>query len=816
MIPRKTSTGHSLTPTSARASPDNKATFKSGDHQLSHKSSYSSLMMNPNTSASRLPQLKSRNVHSSSAQYGEDSEAIPPVPAIPKNYESPKENEQAFFSNFSRKSSTTTLGQGSQSLEGSGTLMPPAADTAQPSRSSFEVPTVATPKKTIHKRTQTIGSPNSSSTPTAKPRTQGEPTGRRNNTLQPLRLPPLNLLPLSATLANRNPNHPMPTEEVEGRAPESTSQTPEPKRVPKTPSTPMTASKATFYRRQEKERAAAQKQLRSASSQYALREMMGYDESVSRFFDDSDPEPVSAESVGAGVPIPSSKQQTSRSAITPFASGSLPKHSNEFVRLRGQPSGEYQADAEPFNLAARLQSNKPQGPRPVTSGTGTSYKTANETPGSDNSPVTEQTPPPPQSEAKKESGGLRRKLSLGWRRTSSKSANHPENKSSPQETQTEKPRATIRAIPKPGAMPPPKLPASATWSGELPSLPSSARPSTESARKKSNAGVSISNGNTGSGSEQEQKPPAPPPKTRSLHSEQPQPVSNRASSWGNFSFNNRSAAARVQANGVAKPRPAASATTISAIIKDKDDFAADDEMRRLSQKRRDVDQAARETEELKKRALPRNGMSPEQVLHDRNCSLNIFERGEIMEYDKEGVYFTGTKNARKIIGSVSSLNGGDKEKSGNHGYDDERGDYNIVFGDHLAYRYEVVDVLGKGSFGQVVRCVDHKDGGIVAVKIIRNKKRFHQQALVEVGILGRLRDWVSLFLYIATCHTLANVHLLRTLTRPTPLCQSRPRSTSARIFASSRHASPSTSTSSSVRTTSKDSLCRSFVASLDR
>ena len=68
---------------------------------------------------------------------------------------------------------------------------------------------------------------------------------------------------------------------------------------------------------------------------------------------------------------------------------------------------------------------------------------------------------------------------------------------------------------------------------------------------------------------------------------------------------------------------------------------------------------------------------------------------------------------------------------------------NIVFGDHLAYRYEVVDVLGKGSFGQVVRCVDHRDGGIVAVKIIRNKKRFHQQALVEVGILGRLRDWVS-------------------------------------------------------------------------
>ena len=130
-----------------------------------------------------------------------------------------------------------------------------------------------------------------------------------------------------------------------------------------------------------------------------------------------------------------------------------------------------------------------------------------------------------------------------------------------------------------------------------------------------------------------------------------------------------------------------------------------------------------------------------------------------MDYDKDGVYFTGTKDARKIIGSVSSLSSSDKDKSGNHGYDDERGDYNIVFGDHLAYRYEVVDVLGKGSFGQVVRCVDHKDGGIVAVKIIRNKKRFHQQALVEVGILGRLRDWVSsrFRLFLKIC--IANITL---------------------------------------------------------
>ncbi|KYG41516.1 hypothetical protein M433DRAFT_147606 [Acidomyces richmondensis BFW] len=174
-------------------------------------------------------------------------------------------------------------------------------------------------------------------------------------------------------------------------------------------------------------------------------------------------------------------------------------------------------------------------------------------------------------------------------------------------------------------------------------------------------------------------------------------------------------------------------------------------MRRLSTKRKDVDAAARETEALKARARPRSPMSPERLLHGAGggAPLNLFERGEVMDYVAEGVYFTGTRNAKKIIGALTpspagsdvNLSGAKKDVVGNYGYDDERGDYNIVLGDHLAYRYEVVDVLGKGSFGQVVRCIDHKEGGVVAVKIIRNKKRFHQQALVEVGILGRLGEW---------------------------------------------------------------------------
>jgi len=46
-----------------------------------------------------------------------------------------------------------------------------------------------------------------------------------------------------------------------------------------------------------------------------------------------------------------------------------------------------------------------------------------------------------------------------------------------------------------------------------------------------------------------------------------------------------------------------------------------------------------------------------------------------------------------------------------------------VTGDHVAYRYEILELLGKGSFGQVIRAYDHKTRQCVAVKIIRNKKR---------------------------------------------------------------------------------------------
>lgn len=129
--------------------------------------------------------------------------------------------------------------------------------------------------------------------------------------------------------------------------------------------------------------------------------------------------------------------------------------------------------------------------------------------------------------------------------------------------------------------------------------------------------------------------------------------------------------------------------------------------------------------------MMRVAMSPEAALKLYQFNLTNFEKQEMTSY--ENIYFVG-HHAKKRPTTPSQPNC-------NFGYDDERGDYHIQIRDHLDYRYEVLEIMGKGSFGQVLKCFDHKTGQTVAIKMIRNKKRFHAQALVEVKILEQLIQW---------------------------------------------------------------------------
>ena len=48
-------------------------------------------------------------------------------------------------------------------------------------------------------------------------------------------------------------------------------------------------------------------------------------------------------------------------------------------------------------------------------------------------------------------------------------------------------------------------------------------------------------------------------------------------------------------------------------------------------------------------------------------------------------------------------------------------------------------MIGKGSFGQVAKVYDHKLQQHLALKMVRNEKRFHRQAQEEIRILEHLR-----------------------------------------------------------------------------
>lgn len=117
--------------------------------------------------------------------------------------------------------------------------------------------------------------------------------------------------------------------------------------------------------------------------------------------------------------------------------------------------------------------------------------------------------------------------------------------------------------------------------------------------------------------------------------------------------------------------------------------------------------------------------TPQEVMMLYMDKLTQYEHHEIYQYPK--IYFIGA-NAKKRRGISNSE------------YDNEQGSYIHIAHDHIAYRYEVLKIIGKGSFGQVVKAYDHKNHQHVALKMVRNEKRFHRQAQEEIRILKHLRS----------------------------------------------------------------------------
>ncbi|RFU25618.1 hypothetical protein B7463_g10731, partial [Scytalidium lignicola] len=673
MLPLKIPTPSS----SARTTPDINRKLHSSSLSFASSASYNTSRtstgsiqprLSVGVTTSRLPTPKVRNIHSAT---GNNEEDVPPVPAIPKAYESPKESpaEQSFFK---RKSSmpfdaSSINSTSTTSLSGKGSLR----DSLKPERDQGSKKMVAPGSTSDHEQKATA-----------------TPSKKKKN-LQPLRLPPLNLLPLSTPTTAK-------IAALQDPSSSDGNTTPPTRTTAKTPSTPMTASKASFFSRNRGDKKSDQTlHLQNYSPGTHLRS-----ESTSL--------PGSKGDFTMPMPIMSLQP---RHTLSPFLSTSLPKADLESSYM----SQAKTASTDYSNINASKERLPPRltGPRAPN----VTKPTKSETP--------QQTSSPDEASTPSSTSSLRRKLSLGWKRSNSKSninfSHIAAGRGSEYPPQP----------PKHDMMPPPKLPASATVNNlNTTTVVPSPSPSTKSTtyldskrRKSSISSLSMFAGGhdrTRNDSWGTNNNPPPPKKEQAADTESKPPVSM----------------VRPTPSGLHRPlnsKSSASAIRVQdpwAVDLDKDDLLAEEEMKRLGARRKETEQAARQLDSLRKRATPKERVSPQNAI--QIAGLNIYERGEVVDY--KDVYFCGTQSAAKHVGNL-------KSDSPNFGYDDERGDYQIVLGDHLSYRYEVINVLGKGSFGQVVRCIDHKTGGLVAVKIIRNKKRFHQQALVEVNILQKLREW---------------------------------------------------------------------------
>lgn len=104
-----------------------------------------------------------------------------------------------------------------------------------------------------------------------------------------------------------------------------------------------------------------------------------------------------------------------------------------------------------------------------------------------------------------------------------------------------------------------------------------------------------------------------------------------------------------------------------------------------------------------------------------------------------GAPSNGSKTSHsKIASNHTTTNVAASSKRSSSGAD---GDYQLVQHEvlfSLSSQYEVLEFLGRGTFGQVVKCWKKGTSDIVAIKILKNHPSYARQGQIEVSILARL------------------------------------------------------------------------------
>uniref|UniRef100_A0A674M9C2 non-specific serine/threonine protein kinase n=1 Tax=Takifugu rubripes TaxID=31033 RepID=A0A674M9C2_TAKRU len=120
-----------------------------------------------------------------------------------------------------------------------------------------------------------------------------------------------------------------------------------------------------------------------------------------------------------------------------------------------------------------------------------------------------------------------------------------------------------------------------------------------------------------------------------------------------------------------------------------------------------------------------------QELDNRGSTMQIVEELSLLP---AMLQTTNVGNATMPAPAAMGAGGGASKQAGD-------GDYQVVQHEVLCSMkntYEVLDFLGRGTFGQVVKCWNRGTGEVVAVKILKNHPSYARQGQIEVSILARL------------------------------------------------------------------------------
>ncbi|XP_062327967.1 homeodomain-interacting protein kinase 3 isoform X2 [Osmerus eperlanus] len=126
-----------------------------------------------------------------------------------------------------------------------------------------------------------------------------------------------------------------------------------------------------------------------------------------------------------------------------------------------------------------------------------------------------------------------------------------------------------------------------------------------------------------------------------------------------------------------------------------------------------------------------------EELDNRGSAMQILEELSMLPAMMQTTN-VGRNPAVPAAGGGGALKQGATGAGGAGGGD---GDYQLVQHEVLCSMkntYEVLEFLGRGTFGQVVKCWKRGTGEVVAVKILKNHPSYARQGQIEVGILARL------------------------------------------------------------------------------